>query len=68
MTTAVRSCLTPGCHRAPRPEWAYCQDCADRLITAALRAPVIREPEWVRRMRAGRGVSKDWTAAPPTAF
>ena len=58
----TRPCLTPGCARLPRPEWAYCDDCADRRITNALRGPVI-EPEWVRRMRRNAGVVKDFTAA-----
>lgn len=56
-------CRTAGCTRQTIPEWAYCRACADKLIANALRQPLVREPEWVRRMKANRGVTKDYTAA-----
>lgn len=67
MTTPTpRPCLTPGCDGTPKPEWAWCPPCADKVIASAMRGPVARpnrEPEWIRRMRLGRGVAKDYSAA-----
>lgn len=69
MTAAPRPCLTHGCYRLPRPEWAYCEGCADRLIAGAIGAPSPdRMPEWLRRRNAslrdqGRVAYKDLTAA-----
>lgn len=33
---APPACRTPGCLRAPKPEYAYCPDCTDRLLSRAL--------------------------------
>lgn len=62
----MNTCRTPGCTGHPKPEWALCPDCADKVIANALRGPVprpVREPEWVRRMRRNGLPVKDYTAA-----
>lgn len=55
-------CQTPGCTRTPKPEWAYCPDCADVLIRQAFSSRPV-EPEWVRRMRTRGLPAKDYSAA-----
>jgi hypothetical protein len=61
----TRLCQMPGCTRVVMTSssgavYAYCRDCT-RIVLGAAFAPENRAPEWVRRMREGRGVVKVWT-------
>lgn len=61
----MKLCMTPGCDRACRDEWAYCPTCANKLVSNALRYPVVkppREPEWIRRMKARGLPAKEMVA------
>jgi hypothetical protein len=55
-------CTTVGCTRRPRPTFHICDSCLDAILK--VEAPAARrEPEWVRRAKAARLPTKDYSAA-----